>query len=156
MTVALLVPLSALNLQECCPQSLGLGGGRDRGVGVDGRFTCTPQAAWVYLITFPCCSLKQVFQVNAEVVWLWKVWLQSGFCFFGFCFAIFGLFVFRLVFLSGGVASSYPSPATRASPVDGTAILWDTQRSTSFSRVLRDEDLLFSRICGVEGIWSGH
>lgn len=97
MTVALLAPLSALNLQECCPQSLGLGGGRDRGVGVDGRFTCTPQAAWVYLITFPCCSLKQVFQVNAEVVWLWKVWLQSGFCFFGFCFAIFGLFVFRLV-----------------------------------------------------------
>lgn len=61
------------------------------------------------------------------------------------------LFLGWLVFLSGGVASSYPSPATCASPVDGTAIRWDTQRNTSFSRVLRDEDLLFSRICGVEG-----
>lgn len=141
------------------PWSLGLEGGRDKGVGVDGRFTCVPQAAPVYLITSPRCSLKQVFQVNAGSG-LAVERVTAGFCFFGFfvlpffdCLVLAWLFSVR-----GGSCffSTATLPHCQPCPVDGTAILWDTQRNTSFSGVLQDEGLLFCRLCGAEGIWSGH
>lgn len=99
--------------------------GWDRAVGVDGRFTCTPQAASVYLITFHRCSLKQVFQVNAEVVWLRKVWLQGfvslvfGFFFFPFFDCLVLACLFFISFFSAPTLAHLPSLSR-----------WDTQRRT--------------------------